>query len=128
MGICHRKRTLHRNSIVNLEKTSKVNMVIFIVIPIVQLLQGHEKTVLGIDNNEKRRLLASVSKDATCRVWSYKDADDIICVAVASGHAKSVIACAFSRLDGCFVVTGEYRKPIVPVRTWNYSFLLPTGY
>ena len=72
-----------------------------------QLLQGHDKTVLGIDNNEKRRLLASVSKDATCRIWSYKDAANVVCVAVASGHAKSIIACAFSKLDGSFVVTGE---------------------
>jgi len=83
-----------------------------------RLLQGHEKTVLGIDNNEKRRLLASVSKDATCRIWSYHDGDNVVCLAVASGHSKSIIACAFSRLNGHFVVTGGEDMTL---KSWKVS-------
>ena len=72
----------------------------------VGILRGHTGLVLCLDASCDRRVIASGSKDRTCRIWApvhrnspAPSREDVEwrCVATAQGHAESVGAVAFAR-------------------------------
>ena len=68
----------------------------------VALLKGHSENVLTLDRSCEASVLASGSRDRTCRLWTsvweqHAKRHSWKCVATAQGHAESVGAIAFAR-------------------------------